>query len=65
MAPKPIEVWRLMELGADVRGHDDDGVAEVDLAAERVGEGPSSRICRSRCMTSGWAFSTSSKSTTE
>ena len=29
----------LDQLGADVGRHDDDGVAEVDLAAERVGDG--------------------------
>ena len=28
------------EVGAQVGGHDDDRIAEVDLAAERIGEAP-------------------------
>jgi hypothetical protein len=33
-------------LGADVGGHDDHGVAEIDDAALTVGQRPSSRICK-------------------
>ena len=36
-APKPMRGLALDQLRADVRGHDDDRVAEIDLAAEGVG----------------------------
>ena len=52
-------------LGAEVRGHDDDRVAEVDPAALGVRQVPSSRIWSRMLKTSGWAFSTSSSRTTQ
>ena len=55
----------LDHFGADVAGHDDDGVAEVHLAALASERWPSSMICRSILWASGWAFSTSSKTTIE
>jgi len=51
--------------GADVRRHDDHGVAEVDGAALRVGEPAVVEHCSSVLNTSACAFSISSKSTTE
>jgi hypothetical protein len=52
-------------LRADVAGHDDDRVAEVDLAALGVGELPLSSTCSRMLNTSGCAFSISSNSSTE
>jgi hypothetical protein len=54
----------LQHVGPDVRGQDDDHVPEVDDAAEQSVRRPSSRACSRSWMTSGWAFSISSKSTT-
>ena len=53
------------QLRADVGGHDDDGVAEVHLAAAGIGQMASSMICSSMLWASGCAFSTSSKTTIE
>ena len=52
-------------LGADVRGHDNDRVAEIDPPALAIGQWPSSSTWSSRLNASGWAFSISSNSTTE
>jgi hypothetical protein len=51
-------------LGAEVAGHHDHGVLEVDRAALRVGQPPSSRTWSRMLKTSGCAFSTSSSSST-
>jgi len=50
----------LDELRAQVRGHDDHGVAEVHRAALAVGEAAVVEHCSSTLNTSGCAFSTSS-----
>ncbi len=54
----------LDRLAADVRGHDDDRVREVDRAALAVGQSAIVEHLQQDLNTSRWAFSISSSSTT-
>ncbi len=53
------------EIGAEVRGHDDDGVAEVDLPAKGIGEASLFEDLQEDIHHVGVGFSISSKRTTE